>query len=1164
MKRSQRLQIRATGLVRTLVVASASLAILLVCFAIYEFSQPDVDVGAAQRKPRLPPIRSTADKSENDDALSSGVDIGGGRVGPGEKIQLTIYGGEDDRARLEIAVDDMTPVAGSSHEFALRAPEMRLRTKDGHAVRVTARRGLLEAQRRRDRGLDPRRGTLTGDVLIQYDRLSESERAGLPEAQRGQLDPADLVEITMDEIEFDLEYSKLVVPGSVRLFAVDFELDAGDLEIRFNDAENRVEYMRIGRAGRLALREQSGQLGLSIPTVGTSDRSRFSLTEWFNTAVQAAIVRKQEQATQDTPPAPRTQLALTDDGVPVFRPDAEDELTTEPPTRYHVHFEGDVDARQLAGDVTRARLEADILEILRDFSQEDRARVQSGAAPEPESDDDRTLSSGERLVVTWTERLVIEACRPEDDRCRDEGGSRVSAAGAPVRISRVEGDATCRRFTFRPETAKASLYGMPTEPAVVNDPDQGTLTGVEIHSERSAGAFSLRVAGPGKLVQDRERTSTRAEPTQTVQDRTTTVEFTESFEASGRFLTRPVIDLAGRVLLQRQRVVDNARFAGDVTARQGETAVSADVLNAMFTPPRGFFSRSARQHIDRVVGEGHVNLGRGADRVLCHKIDIEMTGARHGETVPSTATATGDVVAEQADGVTLQARDKLIVDFGPVDDAGDLALDTGAEVARTAATEARGESEGLASDANAHASEPGAEEARRERRSGAVVKRLRAFGEVTVTDPNQGLDVSAETLDSTLVGGRDIETALVEGLEDRPATVRLGTFTVIGRTVDVNVPEQRAEVPGAGRLTFRSRKDLDGRRALEPIPIAVTWSDWMNYVGPENRAVFSGDVHATSETTTTFDCDHLMVEFEDVPTDIEQGEPGPRPWIFKKLAEQFRPTSADEGDRAWRSRFAKEPAYLLATGNAVALTSEIDPVTNAVRSRSRISGPQLSVNLRPDVSKMVIEGPGNLLLEDNRSAVPRKEADTVASPRGLFSADDSSGPSNTLIEWDELMWYDFSIDQTRFEGRVSLKHFSGAELMRVRGRSVDESTETAPGRATFLTCDTLTVDFVGGDESPRGLESRRMGRLSANRLRQFQATGSVVLQDQTEGLSLTAERVLYWKDRDLLGIYGTSQRFAHIVTQRPGRLPNQLQVERMFYELGSGDWQLTKATLRTR
>jgi hypothetical protein len=145
---------------------------------------------------------------------------------------------------------------------------------------------------------------------------------------------------------------------------------------------------------------------------------------------------------------------------------------------------------------------------------------------------------------------------------------------------------------------------------------------------------------------------------------------------------------------------------------------------------------------------------------------------------------------------------------------------------------------------------------------------------------------------------------------------------------------------------------------------------------------------------------------------------------------------------------------------------------------------------------------------------------------------------------------------------VQLKHFSGAELQRLFEASKNTSATIPPGRSTFLTCDVLTVDFLDRAAQREDQSGTRMGRLSSDRLRQFQAAGSVVLQDQVEGLSLTADSVIYERPRQILAISGTKQRKAHIVTQKPGKLPNQVTTERLFYNLATGKLELVQTTVK--
>jgi hypothetical protein len=160
------------------------------------------------------------------------------------------------------------------------------------------------------------------------------------------------------------------------------------------------------------------------------------------------------------------------------------------------------------------------------------------------------------------------------------------------------------------------------------------------------------------------------------------------------------------------------------------------------------------------------------------------------------------------------------------------------------------------------------------------------------------------------------------------------------------------------------------------------------------------------------------------------------------------------------------------------------------------------------------------------------------------------------------MWYDYSIEQTRFEGAVELTHLSGAELEKVFVTSADAARIPA-GRRTFLGCHVLSVDF-----RERGAESaspdRRMGRISSERLRQFQGSGDVTLQDESAGISLSADSVGFEKDRSLLSIHGSRSRKARIVVQRPGEFPQDYSAERFFYNLATRTIESVDQSFRGR
>jgi len=645
----------------------------------------------------------------------------------------------------------------------------------------------------------------------------------------------------------------------------------------------------------------------------------------------------------------------------------------------------------------------------------------------------------------------------------------------------------------------------------------------------------VRVTGPGAAARDPAEEGWRAAEAENGAD-DTDVAFDGTLEVFGRIVTDRRVDFTGTTTTRELRMLDQAKFVGGVRMKQDGRRLSAQDLTLDFAPSEGKHRR--HQRIERMQGAGGVVLAEGDDQLVCRELDTLLTVDARGKPVPLSATAQGDVVATQGER-TIEAREKLIVDFELVSlppPPFDLMK------AYAAAAAAGMDVEQIDWDARRRAHEAGL-------RPKAGVRRLQGFGGVRVVDPTQGLDLSAEELDCNVVNGREIEVATIKGAEGKPASVHLGSFTVTGQPVRLNEPDQWAEVPGPGHLTFRSYKDLDGRRLAEPIPIAVTWEEGMKYRGRENWASFAGNVHAASENETEFDCRKLVIEFDDVQPPEEGEAPSTDWWIFQELADQLA-REGQGGPAPWEdsANFSKEPAHIVATGGVTAKGADYDEVTGELKSRARIQGPKLSVNLRQEVSKMLIEGEGDLLLEDFRPA-DEQQANQRSDPG--FSLDAVAGPSKTLIVWQEFMWYDFSIHQARFQREVEFKHFSGIGLQRLAGGSADTSPGRGEGRATFLDCDTLTADFMGGSQADE-TDQTRFGRMSGARLKQFQASGDVRLIDEIVGFWAVADVLTFERARGLLTLEGRQRVPAEIVLQQPGKLPYSAKSISISYDIPSG------------
>ncbi len=1132
---------RAATVVRSIVVALGTLAIVLVCFWMYQAAQPDSGPTATAHGPQPtssdPPDVEASEAVGGADGSPHGVPIeGGALLGPGKRVTLSIYGAKGrGGSRGEISCADWTPLAGSPDEVLLVKPEIRIRTNNGHAIRATADEALLEADRRGAGSVDIKRGQLRNNVVVEIDRLTKKERAQLPEELRDRIDPSQIVRIETDEILFDREYSKVILPGPVRLDACDAKVRAADVEIRFNEVAGRVEYCRFNTGGEFELYQADPALDITIPGMST-ERKQQPVTEWIRSTLETMLAARQAPKEPGEPVVAESGVPVTVDGVPVFRGDDGSGVAEEPgrPIKYHARFQGDVDARQFAGQDQESRLQADRLEILRDFGNRDRRRMRAAAAGA--SEDPSSTPADHRVVVTWTTRLVMEAVSPEDQRNIAGVRSNVTAFGSPVHLSNPEVDVTCGRLAFRADESAVDLYGTESDPAVVRMADQGLLAGVEVHTKQTEDTFHIQATGPGVLVR-RQAAADQEAPARVdlAKLSDSAIRFGRSLDVRGRIVNRTKIGLAQGISRHAVRLIDIARFEGQAGMREGETLLEADVLTLTFgSDAKGDFEQTVR----RVEGRGDVLMIQGADRLTCQEMDLDLTTDEDGKPTPALAITRGDVSAVQGDR-SIRARDELIVDF-------DL-------ITRPARPFDAAKEYQTAVAAGLDATHIDWEARRREHEAKSMrepaVTRLRARGEVRIIDPAQSLDLVSKKVDCAVADGRRISRALVSGLENQPASVRLDTFTMTGREIRLDVENERVDVPGDGRMTFLSMKDLDGGKVDNPISVSVTWERWMKYRGERNEAVFSGNVHASSETATTFDCMELRVEFQDVEPESREDQPVVDSWIFQDMLDRLAEGEAEEGPTIAGESFSKQPAYILATGKAVALTSRFDRLSGKLKSRARIAGPKLSVDLRPDVSKMLIEGEGSLMLEDFHA-----RADTDRGPEstrgdgGLFKIDQDAGPSKTLITWKDLMWYDFADDQARFEGQVKLKHLSGAELERRFDRDTTGTERANPGRATFLSSDVLIIDFLRRSERTGPDAGRREGGLSAERIRRFAAHGNVELQDSSEDLWLSALRVVYERDRNLLAIHGSKRRPARVFTPNRG----EVRAEEIFYNTSSG------------
>lgn len=1149
---------RGSSTVRAVVIALSTFAILLVCFSLYQYSQLGRSNGPV--RDRLPKTRTDfADLPSPDELKSaSGVKVENVVIGQAQGMSLTIYRPRGTEAAAEITVKDWIPKEGADQEFLLREPVIRLRTKAGNDVRVSAERGAIEAQQQLG-GVLARRGSLTGNVLIEVDRRTAEEKAALPEEQRSTLDPSALVHIEADELEFDLEYDKLIIPGRVRLRAIDASLDLSDLEIRFNQAESRVESMRVARGGRIQLSGAGDDYGLDIPGAGDAIDDELTLVDWLRNTIKARL------AQQQPPPAPpehaeekvaeaKAAISYTEDGTPVFRPSAPvpEPQDGDSAIAYRAQFEGNVDGRQELDGATVARLTASVLRVQRDFTREKKEPAnqqqanRASSRREAASDDH---GSKERLLLTWEGPLLVEslAAGPEG-----KTRSRIEAEGAPARLAGPDGEVLCASLSYEPDLGVARFTGSEGDAAVVRSVRDGEMQGKTVALRLENDRFFIDVEGPGRVrgkvasVGARGTAEAAEDSPPMASDDPAAISFRNSLRAAGRIVEQLQPDFANGTLRRtKARLVESMTADGKVRATEEGGSLATDWLEARFGLQRRL--GDSKLFVEHVLARGNTVLQDEENRMASRELEVRLAAGATGKSLPLQAIARGNVSALQGDRA-LKADVELIIDFERVLSTAELPITNdelqGADqdiLARK--TSSDGEtSVRRPKGPGAQNTEPSATQAFSLQEK-AVAKTMRARGNVTVQDPVQGLDLAADNVTCSLAdgpAGRGIEQALISGTAEVPATVHLRTFSVTGTTIRVHEPDQWAEVPGEGRMTIRSYKDLNGKRLDEPIPIAVTWTESMGYQGRENVAHFRGNVHASSENGVTFDCDELRTEFLVKAPDSQPASA--LHWgFFQPLVDQIVQWRGGEPKADTPDELKREPSSIYASGDVVLQRTHLDD-RGSMSTRARIAGPKLTLNLRDEVSRALIEGAGNLQLEDFATA----PGSNRERPSNVLSFD-AVGPSKTLIQWTGRMWYDFSINQVRFEDGVDLRHLSGQQLERFFQVSDRQTRAADEGLASFLTSDILILDFEQGELGTQP----ELGRLSSEKIKEFRALGSVRFQDDAKRFSVEAAEVIYVKSRQVLIISGSAKRKARVVIHRQGGLPTQMSVDRAFINLAT-------------
>ena len=346
------------------------------------------------------------------------------------------------------------------------------------------------------------------------------------------------------------------------------------------------------------------------------------------------------------------------------------------------------------------------------------------------------------------------------------------------------------------------------------------------------------------------------------------------------------------------------------------------------------------------------------------------------------------------------------------------------------------------------------------------------------------------------------------GSAQSPATVRQsvrGPEGQEGGFNGVNGPQivlddkdgrQLMQVIGPGRLDMLSDRGPDGEKLDQPVPMVVTWARGMNFFGKDSRAEFRDNVAMDRGRGQDLVTGQRMdVWFERAETRAETRAEGVSP----SRPAGILPARNDETDLASSSAPAngthnagETPAPRGAVpGMDVRSFKDLRVATVKVEekvyvlSRRFDDDGHLTGRLRlwcNDLAYdaagrvMTVAGPGKAFTEDyNKPRDPAADGATTkpaatrpATQTGVAAAADGmmQSPSRTAFEWDKRMQLAKRDDGTatmQMDGRAIMVHHSGDQLVLTESEkkelNVPDWGKLSPGRHTVLECDKMEADF---------------------------------------------------------------------------------------------------------
>ncbi|NLX14233.1 MAG: hypothetical protein GXY44_11345, partial [Phycisphaerales bacterium] len=819
-------------MLRKIILVLAAVALIAMAFVIVQWGD---DPFRPTRRPTatLPPLHdmpsrlSHTQPSATGETDSAAFSFRSADIPPGEAPRIRVY---DDKgnARIMFQSEQWRPI--SNDEFHLTRPTARLLLPRDQVAYVQAAEGQVRVQRGDGGSMSPKSGWFRGHVCLFIDRSTAEWRKANPELAEPEQHPEKVVKIWLDgEVSFDLDFARLECTGRIRLQSREGAIEGEGLLLEWDEVQRVIKRVVINRGDKATLL-MAGLINLQSTEKEADDPDTV-----------AAIVSEQ-------PVGPETPLTQeTENGrareIQFLEPD---ELAREEESQrirtYRISFQDNVLAEQREGIRMVSRIQADVLELLRDFSPKEMdptigagesrtpATTQS-SRDEENAPDARTVEK--TVELRWAGPLIIE---PAEERLTEDTEilrTHLLAKGSPVRLTDPKaGTATCHELEYHDETRQVWLRGTADAPFMMQTGPEETLYGEVFTLDWNSGI--ARVDGPGRLI--RHQPPTRMEQTNAAAQSVAPSLFEQQDDVDIRWRKSaelhfgqseqkegvPTTSLTEVSAIPAGTYIKRAVFQGAPSFTGPDQAIAAqDEIEVLFREPRSAEGLPQGPSIiaDRVLARGQVRMNKDRNYIGCERLDVEMTLDDMGNNVPQTGRAYGAIIVDLA-----AAKNRLIIKADEELVASFVSRPKSILPEQVAQLEARARAHGYTPDSPQWRE---IEARLRDRREPAIT-RMTAKGQVAVQSfenrllgQERALDLEANYLECHFAEDETLERAWVRGAEDMPAFVETGDFFIRGEQIRLHMPTESVEVPGAGLLRLVTDRDLDGARLDEAVPIVI-------------------------------------------------------------------------------------------------------------------------------------------------------------------------------------------------------------------------------------------------------------------------------------------------------------------------------------------------------